>query len=81
MGGGVVVTPELLTQLLVAGKTGSSSHLFFSGRGIGDNKELNVRVLMSEAQVCVIQFFPCAFIWRPCVVKWSRLVLMLQTRI
>ena len=64
MGGGwvVVVTSKLLTQLLIAGKVGSSLHLFFSGRGIGDNKELNVRVLMSEAQVCVIQFFPCAFI-------------------
>ena len=58
-GGGwvVVVTPELLTQLLITGKAGSSLHLFFSGRGIGDNKEPSVMVLMSEAQVCVIQVF------------------------
>ena len=51
----------LLTQLLIAGKTGFLLHLFFSGRGIDVNKELDVKVLKSEAQVCVIQFFPRVF--------------------
>jgi hypothetical protein len=56
----------LLTQLLTAGKTGFSLHLFFSGRGIDVNKELDVKVLMSEAQVCVIHFFPCVHMKAMC---------------
>jgi hypothetical protein len=34
---------------------------------------------MIEAQAFEVQFLPCEFIWKPWVVKWSRLVLIEQT--